>query len=68
MDKSKYMYKHLFYQRCYAKKFFLILIRIPYFNDYRMSVMDGDYCRFPKEKTVQGLYIKVLIPLKEENM
>ena len=47
-------------------KFLLVLVHVPYYNEYKSRIVPRQY-RFKEDKTVQGLYLKFLIPLLEED-
>ena len=63
---TNYTYKNLTYSYFYQQKFLLVLMRVSWFNQSNCGAFDAGYYRFPHEKTMHGLYIKVLIPLLDD--
>jgi hypothetical protein len=59
-------YKTLNYMYFSPTKFLLVMVRLSCLNQLAMNIHGAERVRFPYEKTVAGMYIKVLIPLLKE--
>jgi hypothetical protein len=65
-DRKIYHYKKIKYEKISSHRFLMLLVNIPFYNEFQSRFADPIYC-FINHPAEQGMYIKVLIPLLEED-
>jgi hypothetical protein len=57
-------YPILSYEKLQCKLFLVLLVHLPFYNEY-LSLFRPLYSYFPNHPAEQGMFIKILIPLRE---
>jgi hypothetical protein len=70
-NREEHIYKHIRYGELQCNYFLVLLVHVPLYNEYQSHIQydpdDDKKYLFPDNPCVQGMYIKVLIPLLEED-
>ena len=65
-DGKEHVYKGIKYKKLQSRQFLVILVKVAFYNKYQSHSRPPDYL-FLHHPAEQGMYIKVLIPLLEED-